>query len=96
MVSGTLGVAFPAFCRSDVVFDAVSVWDGAFFRLDDHMERFRASCDHVFMSSPYTDKEMKHIMAQYVDRAGLSEALVYALCTRGRYAAGRAQGDPRR
>ena len=27
----------PAFTKSDVVFDAVSVWDGQFFRLGDHL-----------------------------------------------------------
>ena len=91
----SISVLDPAFCRSDVVFDVVSVSDRAFFRLDDHMARFRASCDHVYMVSPYPDAEMAHIMAQCVDRAGLSDALVYALCTRGRYSDGRAQGDPR-
>ena len=91
----SISVLDPAFCRSDVVFDVVSVSDGAFFRLDDHMARFRASCEHVYMTSPYSDSEMTHNMAQCVDRAGLSDALVYALCTRGRYSDGRAQGDPR-
>ena len=91
----SISVLDPAFCRSDVVFDVVSVSDGAFFRLDDHMARFRASCEHVYMTSPYSDAEMRHFMAQCVDRAGLSDALVYVLCTRGRYSDGRAQGDPR-
>ena len=29
--------------RSDVTYDVVGVWQGAFFRLDDHIRRFRAS-----------------------------------------------------
>ena len=32
--------------RSDVTYDVVSVWDGAFFKLDDHMKRFRNSMDY--------------------------------------------------
>ncbi|MDE0389948.1 MAG: aminotransferase class IV [Rhodospirillales bacterium] len=92
----SISVLDPAFSCSDVVFDAVSVTDGAFFRLDDHMARFRASCDHVYMTSPYSDAEMMHIMAQCVDRAGLSDALVLALCTRGRFSDGGVKGDPRR
>ena len=32
--------------RSDVTYDVVSVWDGAFFKLDDHLRRFRASMDY--------------------------------------------------
>ena len=29
--------------RSDATYDVVGLWDGAFFRLDDHLRRFRAS-----------------------------------------------------
>ena len=32
------------FLRSDAAYDVVTVWDGAFFRLDAHLERFQASC----------------------------------------------------
>ncbi|MGZ5237844.1 MAG: branched-chain amino acid transferase, partial [Caldimonas sp.] len=30
------------FTRSDVTYDVASVWKGAFFRLDDHLDRFFA------------------------------------------------------
>ena len=85
----------PAFTKSDVVFDAVSVWDGQFFRLDDHLGRFRASCGYVRMKPPCDEDEIKHILAQCVARAGFSRAVVYMLCTRGRYGGGIAFGDPR-
>lgn len=85
----------PAFSKSDVVFDVVSVWDGRFFRLEDHLRRFRESREYVRMKSPYSEDEMKQILAQCVDRAGLSEAMVYMLCTRGSYTGGGAIGDPR-
>ncbi len=85
----------PAFTKSDVVFDAVSVWDRSFFRLDDHMARLRASWEYVRMTPPCSEDEMKHIAAQCVVRAGLTESIVYMLCTRGRYAGGTAFGDPR-
>ena len=85
----------PAFTKSDVVFDAVSVWDGQFFRLDDHLERFRASCGFVRMKPPCDEDEIKHILAQCVARASFSRAVVYMLCTRGRYGGGIAFGDPR-
>ena len=91
----TIAILDPAFTKSDVVFDVVSVWDGHFFRLEDHMRRFRDSCAYVHMSPPYPEEEMNDILAQCVDRAGLSEAQVYFLCTRGRYAGGVAFGDPR-
>ena len=85
----------PAFTKSDVVFDAVSVWDSKFFRLDDHLKRFRASCGHVRMKPPCGEDEIKHILAQCVEKAGFSRAVVYMLCTRGRYGGGVAFGDPR-
>ncbi len=85
----------PAFHKSDVVFDAVTVCDGIFFRLDDHMERFHASCAHVRLAPPLPDLEIRRIMAQCVHRAGYTDSIVYVLCTRGRYAGGVAFGDPR-
>ena len=85
----------PAFHKSDVVFDAVTVCDSAFFRLDDHMERFYASCAHIRLTPPLPDAEIRSIMAQCVHRAGFTDSIVYVLCTRGRYAGGGAFGDPR-
>jgi branched-chain amino acid aminotransferase len=32
------------FLRSDATYDVVTAWDGAFFRLDAHLDRFFASC----------------------------------------------------
>lgn len=29
------------FTRSDVTYDVVHVWNGSFFRLDDHLDRFK-------------------------------------------------------
>ena len=90
-----ISVLDPAFTKSDVVFDAVSVWDGVFFRLDDHLRRYRESCRLVRMNPPLSDEEIKSILATCVDRAALARAIVYFLCTRGRYASGRITGDPR-
>ena len=85
----------PAFHKSDVVFDAVTVCDNAFFRLDDHMDRFYASCEHVRLTPPMPDAQIRSIMAQCVHRAGFTDSIVYVLCTRGSYAGGGAFGDPR-
>jgi len=42
------------FTRSDVTYDVVSAWKGAFFRLDDHLDRFFASLDKLRMKIPYS------------------------------------------
>ena len=91
----SIAILDPAFTKSDVVFDAVSVWEGRFFRLDDHLARFRNSCTYVRLTPPCPEDEIKHILAQCVDLAGFSESVVYMLCTRGRYGGGVAFGDPR-
>ena len=91
----TIPILDPAFTKSDVVFDVVTVWDRSFFRLDDHLARFRASCAYVRMTPPHSEDEIKNILAQCVEHAGFSAAMVYMLCTRGRYGGGVAFGDPR-
>ncbi len=85
----------PAFTKSDVVFDAISAWDGKFFKLEDHLARFRRSCDYIRVSPPVSDEEIGRIMAECVTRSGFDHAVVYILCTRGLYPGGRATGDPR-
>src|SRR5664280_2313662 len=42
------------FTRSDVTYDVASVWHGAFFRLDDHLDRFFSSLDKLRMKIPYS------------------------------------------
>lgn len=85
----------PAFTKSDAVFDVVSVRDGQFFRLNDHMARFRESCDYVRMTSPLSEDQMKQVAAECVDRAGLMHSCVYLLCLRGQFPPGAAIADPR-
>jgi len=44
--------------RSDVTYDVVSVWDGAFFKLDDHLRRFRASMDYFRLHPRESDQDI--------------------------------------
>ena len=74
------------FSRSDAVYDVVSTWKGWFFRLDDHIDRFLRSCDGVRIRCPYRRDEIKRILAECVHRAGLLDAYVEVLTTRGRFA----------
>jgi branched-chain amino acid aminotransferase len=75
------------FSRSDVVYDVVSTWKGMFFRLNDHIDRFLHSCDGIRIRCPYNKGEIKRILAECVYRAGLQDAYVEVLTTRGRFAA---------
>lgn len=72
------------FTRSDVTYDVVHVWEGAFFRLDDHLERFAKSLKATRLSSPWDSNQMAHIAARCVVLSGLRNAYVALVCTRGR------------
>ena len=69
--------------RSDVTYDVVSVWDGAFFKLDDHMKRFRNSMDYFRLHPRESDSEIRGILHELVRRTGLREAYVAMDCLRG-------------
>jgi len=71
------------FTKSDVTYDVVHVWHGAFFRLDDHLARFARSMDALRMTVPYDAATQARILAECVRRAGLSDAYVAMVTTRG-------------
>ena len=70
--------------RSDVTYDVVGVYYGAFFRLDDHVKRFRRSMDKLRMKPAESDEDIKRILMDLVRRTGLREAYVAMDCVRGK------------
>jgi branched-chain amino acid aminotransferase len=81
------------FLKSDVTYDVVGVWDGRFFRLDDHLERFFKSIERLRLTCPYTSEEVADILHQCVGLAQLRNAYVEMIATRGLAPAG--SRDPR-
>ncbi len=71
------------FTRSDATYDVASVWKGAFFRLDDHLDRFFASLAKLRMSIPYDRAQVRAILHGCVKAGGLQDAYVAMVCTRG-------------
>ncbi len=71
------------FLHSDATYDVVHVWEGAFFRLDDHLDRFFAGLDKLHMSIPYDGKQVTEIVHNCVALSGLRSAYVEFICTRG-------------
>ena|GEM_PF-39132 len=69
--------------HSDVTYDTVHVWNGKFFRLDQHIARFRRSLRKLRLSVSFTDTELADILVECVRRSGLRNAYVEMLCTRG-------------
>ncbi len=71
------------FLRSDATYDVVTVWDGAFFRLDAHLERFMRSCERFRLDPGLTPAQIAEVLAECVRRSGLRNAYVEMIVTRG-------------
>lgn len=71
------------FMHSDLTYDVPSVWDGRFFRLDDHMDRLEASCTKMRLKLPIPREDVKRILVDMVVRSGIKDAFVELIVTRG-------------
>jgi branched-chain amino acid aminotransferase len=72
------------FTRSDVVYDVVHVFNGAFFRLDDHLARFAHSMIARRLAPPEDLSAMRAILHRCVALSGLRDSYVAMLTLRGR------------
>ena len=81
------------FTRSDVTYDVVHVWKGSFFRLEDHLDRFRASCAALRLDPGLDRDGLREALIHVVRLSGLRDAYVDMTCTRGQPAPG--SRDPR-
>ncbi len=79
----TVSILDWGFNKSDVTYDVVHVWDGGFFRLADHLDRFWNSMDGLRMSIPHAKDEVAEILTECVRRTGLRESYVAMISTRG-------------
>jgi branched-chain amino acid aminotransferase len=71
------------FIRSDCTYDVVHVWNGYFFRLDHHLDRFEKSVAGLRLKNPYGRAEVVDILMRLVRMTGLREAYVEVIVTRG-------------
>ena len=69
--------------HSDITYDVVPVWNGAFFRLHDYLARFRQSIDALKLSIPQTSDEIAEILHAITAKSGLREAYVSMSASRG-------------
>ena len=71
------------FLRSDATYDVVHVWNGRFFQLDKHIDRFFESTKKLRMPCRMDRNELKKILAGCVEKAKLENAYVEMIQTRG-------------
>ena len=81
------------FLHSDATYDVVHVWNGKFFRLDDHLDRFYSGMGKLHMSIPYERAELQKTLSDCIEASGLQNAYVEMITTRGTPAPG--SRDPR-
>lgn len=71
------------FTRSDCTYDVAPVRNGAFFRLDDYLERFQQSLAKVRIEVPQKTEEMRDVVHAIVARSGLQDSYVAMVANRG-------------
>ncbi len=71
------------FVRGDCTYDVASVFKGAFFRLDDHVDRFLSSMAKLRLTMPFDRDGLIDVMTECARRPGLRDAFVKMICTRG-------------
>ncbi|WP_421405441.1 aminotransferase class IV [Agrobacterium fabrum] len=69
--------------HSDATYDTVHVWDGHFFRLDLHLERFFNGLEKLRMNINLSREEVTAVLKNCVGLSGHRSAYVEMLCTRG-------------
>jgi branched-chain amino acid aminotransferase len=70
--------------RSDCTYDVVHVWEGRFYRLDAHLDRFAASMARLRLDPGRDRAGIEDVLHGCVRHAGLRAAYVSMTCTRGR------------
>jgi branched-subunit amino acid aminotransferase/4-amino-4-deoxychorismate lyase len=71
------------FLHSDLTYDVPAVWDGRFFRLDDHLDRFGASCEKMRLRNPMDRATTRDTLVDIIARTGIRDAFVELIVTRG-------------
>lgn len=83
MHAAKISVLDYGFLHSDATYDVVHVWNGAFFRLEDHLDRFFRGMEALHMEVPYTKAQVTEVLHNCVALSGLQNAYVEFICTRG-------------
>lgn len=78
-----IGVTDWGLTRSDITYDVVHVWDGAFFRLEDYLDRFEASMDALRLDVGMDRAAIRDALVDMVATSGLRRAYVSMVASRG-------------
>ncbi len=71
------------FLHSDLTYDVPAVWDGRYFRLDDHLDRLERSCATLRLRPPMDRRTLRERLVEMVAISGIRDAYVEIIVTRG-------------
>jgi branched-chain amino acid aminotransferase len=71
------------FLHSDATYDTAHVWEGRFFRLDAHLDRFLKGVEKLRLTVPLDRAGITRVLMTCVALSGLRRAYVEMICTRG-------------
>ena len=83
LADARIPLAEAGFTRSDATYDVVGVWNGKFFRLDEHLARFERSRGLLHLEPPEDTADIRRILMDLVGRSGLRDSYVEMIATRG-------------
>ena len=69
--------------RSDITYDVVHVWEGAFFRLDDYLDRFHSSMKKLRLDVGLDRSAICSALIDLLATSGLRSAYVSMVASRG-------------
>ena len=69
--------------RSDITYDVVHVWNGAFFRIDDYLERFITSMSKLRLDVGLDKEQIRSALINLISTSGLKSAYVSMVASRG-------------
>src|SRR5688572_18297887 len=79
----TISVFDRGFLYGDSVYETLRVYRGVPFALEEHLERLYASGKRVGFELPWTTQHVRDIVARTREAAGLPDAYLRVICTRG-------------
>jgi branched-chain amino acid aminotransferase len=71
------------FGHCDATYDVAHVWDGQFFQLDAHVDRFLESVEGCQLTLPVDRQGLVELLHDCVGKSGLRDAVAYMIATRG-------------
>lgn len=73
------------FLRGDGIFESLSLENGGFFRLGDHLNRLFDGLEKIRIQSEESKEELAGVIREYVGRNDLTDAIIRVIVTRGIY-----------